>query len=69
MLLYSLYAVIISPKHGSASILRSNVFICRYMERVTSRKRKNRFGVTVRGDGGVTGEVRVLVAGVTASCH
>ena len=37
------YARIISPKGGSVLNTLSNVFIRRYIERVTLRKRKNRF--------------------------
>ena len=48
-----------SPKYGSAHNTR-NDFIRRYIERVTSRKRKNRFGIAVRGDSSVAGEGRVV---------
>ena len=39
---------------------RSNNFICRYIEHVTSHKRKIALGVNVRGEGGVAGEGRVV---------
>ena len=51
------HACIVSPKRGSALNTRRNDFIRKYIERVTSRKRKNRFGS--RCDG-VPGEGRVL---------
>ena len=42
------YACNISPKHGSV-LNAHNDFICRYIERVTSRKRKNCFGSRCEG--------------------
>ena len=39
----TLYARIISPKHGSALNTCSNDFMHMYIERVMSRKWKNRF--------------------------
>ena len=36
------------------------VYTCKYIEHVMSRKRKNHFGVTVTGEGGVAGEGRVV---------
>ena len=48
----------ISSKHGGA-LNTHNDFICRCIECVTSRKRKNSLGVAVRDDG-VTGEGRVV---------
>ena len=53
------YARNISLKYSSALNTR-NDFICGYIERVTSRKQKNRFGVAVRGDSGVTHEGRFV---------
>ena len=50
----------ISPKHGSTLNTRSNDFICRYIERMTSRKREIASGVTMRGDSGVAGEGRIV---------
>ena len=54
----TLYAHIISLKRGSTLNTRSNDFIRTYIERVTSRKRKNHF--MSRGEGGVAGEGRVV---------
>ena len=64
----------ISPKHGSAFSTRSNDFIHRYIEGVTSHKRKITSGVAVSGEGGVAGERRVaglpkFHSGVSAPCH
>ena len=51
---------VISLQRGSALNTRSNDFICTYIERVMSRKRKNRFVSPVRGETGVAGEGRVV---------
>ena len=53
------YVRSISPKHGSALCTRSNDFICRHIEHVTSHKWEISSGVAVRGDFGVAGEVRL----------
>ena len=58
-----LYAHIISPKCGSALSTHSNDFIHRYIERMTSSKRKNCFG---RGDSGVAGEKTILCERLTS---
>ena len=36
------------------------IYTCKYIEHVTSRKRKNHFGAAVRCDSGVAGEGRVV---------
>ena len=55
------YARNISPKHGSSLNTRNN-FIRRYIERVTSRNgfQEIASGVSVRGDGDVAGEGRIV---------
>ena len=55
-----LYARIISPKLSTALNTRNNDFIRPYIERVTSRKRKNRFVSRCEGWGGVADEGRVV---------
>ena len=60
LLCTSTFAHIISQKCSSALNTRSNDFIRRYIERVTSHK--SALGVAVRDDGGVAGEGRVKVS-------
>ena len=51
-------------KCGSTVNTHSNDFIPRYIDCVTSHKRKIASGVTVRGESGVVDEERVV-----APCH
>ena len=58
--LYSHSVHSISPKHGSTFNTCSKDFVPKYIECVTSCKRKIALGVAVRGDGGVAGEGRAV---------
>ena len=50
----------ISPKHSSTLNTRSNNFIRRFIECMTSHKRKKKLRDAVRDYGGVTGEEKLV---------
>ena len=50
----------ISPKHGSTLNTHSNDFIRRFIECMTSHKRKKMLRDTVRGYGGVAGKDKLV---------
>ena len=57
---HALCVRITSSKRSSVLNTCSNDFIRRYMEHVTSRKRKIALGVAMSGEGGIAGEGRVI---------